>query len=284
MSENKKIEDGYNFANTILSAGASITRIIDKNTDVPVAVVPDGYKLQSLESFLEQPARMRGRIELHSVDSLCKYVEMYAVTGQTIMFANVEKRTFNAVFNYHDYKPSTGEQYPGWGDYIASLTMQETRQWATWRDNDKRMMGQLEFADFVEDNMADIAEPAAAEILEMVNALKVKKKAEFHSVVDQKTGFQSLQFTEETKGETVKGNIDFMGTFSLAIVPFLGSEKYRVDCRIRFKITGENKLKIFYSIINADAVAEDAFNTEREKIENMMESITVPVLDGYIAA
>ena len=135
---------------------------------------------------------------------------------------------------------------------------------------------------FIEANIKDIAEPDGADIMDMVTALKVKKKAEFHSVVDHSTGMKTVQFSEETKGEAIKGNIDFFGQFTLGIKPFLGSEAYSVPCRLRFNITANNKLRIYYQVINPDIIIEAAFNEELEKIREGMGELNIPIFNGTL--
>lgn len=274
------ISDGM--AESLLSVGAALGEVkvvrADATTmmDKHFLIVPDGYQAKQVdfEEFRLAPVRNKGSVVLATVEAFLLFVVRELLPETTVCFAYQDKGQFEAVFNY-----SAGGDSPGWSDRKAILNLKRTTSWERWMKSNKAQMDQLAFADFIEENLQDISEPAAADIIEMIQQLKVHRKAEFVSVVDPKTGFTNLSFNEQVSGETLKGNIEFCGKFVLGLTPYRGSSKYKVEASLRFNINDQNKLKVFYSLINADIVEEHAFEVEREKVLEKMQELGVPVFD-----
>jgi uncharacterized protein YfdQ (DUF2303 family) len=254
-------------------------------SDVPVIVAPEGYNVHELdlESYQPAPKRCHGTVRLETVKSFTDYISRNLTLGQTVVFADMDSGRFTAIFNYHKDGSS-----PGWGDNRAVLELTPTVSWKRWMEMNERRMDQLAFADFIESNALDIVTPSAAEVMEMVSALKVNKKAAFHSVIDNRTGRQTVEYSEDTKGETTKGNLEFTGQFELALQPYrnrgVDVTPYKVNARLRFDITeqGQNKsaLRVHYSLINHALVREYAFGVELDVIDQFLNNLSVPMFDG----
>lgn len=263
----------------LLEAGVAAAKI-NENEELLYAIVPEGYELKTedisshIESREDVPRRQTGNTWLRTSDSFCEFVERGFVEGTTICFASLGESTFTAIFNYQG--PAG---MPGWADRTANLTLEYTTEWKRWIKADRTKFSQLELADFFDANLDNIVEPDAASIVEMLTALKVKRKAEFHSAVDQNTGFTNVQYTENTSGEAVKGSLDFFGKFTIGVAPFSGSDPYSVKCSLRFNIDNDNNLRVFFTLINSDLVEEAAFDVERDKVLTAMTELGVPVFD-----
>ena len=256
----------------ILSAGVALgeQKIIEPG-DGPskrFIIVPDGYTAQEVKG-----GDLR-EVIVATVDSFLRFSERELLHGTTVCLAFMDMGSFETIFNY-----TAGGDMPGWADRSVKLLLRQTTAWSRWKSKNGVQMDQLAFADFIEANIPDISEPDAATIVEMIQQLKVHRKAEFISVVDPRTGFTNLTFNEQTSGETLKGNIEFCGKIVLGLAPYRGSDKYRVEAALRFNINDQNKLRVFYSLINADLVEEHAFDQEREKVMEKMNELGVPVFD-----
>lgn len=263
----------------LIAAGGAIAGVKEKD-DLLYAIVPDGYKLETEDIRERQEKlgivakRLTGNTDVANVESFCNLCDREFVENTTVCFSDLDGSTFKTIFNY----AGPHGQF-GWGDRSVTLRLKTTTKWDRWNNNNNVKLNQLRIADFFEANIDDIVEPEAAQVIEMVKALKVKKKASFTSVVDQNTGGTSIKFTEDVNGSAIKGNIDFFGKFTIGITPFYGSSPYKVECNLRFNIDDDNRLSIFYTMINADLVKENAFDVEREKILDGMKALGVPVFD-----
>lgn len=239
-------------------------------------IVPEGYTLHEVETegLLPVPWRNKGTVIVATVDSFLLFVKREFIPETTVCFADLDKGSFYTIFNY-----AANGTVAGWADRRVFLNLEKTTSWNRWMGKNNISMDQLSFADFIEANMADISSPPAAEIIELTKQLKVHRSAEFSSVVDPKTGFTNLAFSEKVSGETLQGNIEFCGQMVLGLAPFRGSDPYAVNARIRFKLTDNNKLHVYFTLVNADLVEEDAFNHVRRQISASMEEMTIPVFD-----
>jgi hypothetical protein len=89
---------------------------------VPVAAVPDGMHLQSLQGFFEEwrhkPERRKGTIRLHE-DSFVDYVKRYRNVETSVMFVRhfLWWWRITVVFNYARASPEETET--GFGDFLA---------------------------------------------------------------------------------------------------------------------------------------------------------------------
>ena len=99
------------------------------------------------------------------------------------------------------------------------------------------MRRQADFAEHIEDRVADIIDPTAAEMLELAQSVKVTIMGRFESSKRAKSGETTLQYVEDhnaTAGR--KGQLAIPDSFSLAIPVFEGRDPYRVTCRFRYRI------------------------------------------------
>lgn len=272
--------------NGLVKLGA-VTAEVSKEKEMLYAVVPDGYKLQThdlaernermderrFEIENQRPLRNRGLIRVADVDSFTYMVGRENIQETTIVLADMQERSFNAVINFaQDGKTA------GFSDRCISLELVKTLEFQRWNEMNRRRLSQRQLADFLEENLENIADPPAAEVVEMITNLKVKRNATYHSVIDTQTGAQSISFSEDIKGETVNGSMDFRSKFSVVITPFIGSSPYNIDCSMRFS-TDESRLQVFFSMLNLAKVEEHAFNAENDKIREAMKKLGVPVIN-----
>lgn len=246
---------------------------------VPYTVVPTGFEVRSLEHLLASPARKRAVVTVRDVASLLGYLKAHD-EGRTAIFADDTALHVFAVIDYH--RPAG----PGFGEHVVSLQLERRPEWKTWLDANKRAMNQAAFAQFVEDNLPDIAAPEGAVVLEVVRTLEARKKVNFLSSVRLQDGNRELIFEEQTDASAAKGTLKVPEVFTLGLQPFRGAGKYRIDARLRFRIEDGGKLTLWYDLVRAHLVLESAFaDVVREiatalSIEVRIGSVTVPRCDS----
>lgn len=124
-------------------------------------------------------------------------------------------------------------------------------------------MGQERLADFLEEMDHTIIEPEAAEIVEIVTAMRVNSDKRFTSKVNRTDGSFTFEYSEEMD---TKGTIKVPDKFSILVAPYRSAEYVELLVRLRYRIN-EGKLKFHYSILRPDRAQEDAFNQVCEAIE-----------------
>ena len=222
----------------------------------PFAVIPNDYKAQDLESFLNAPTRVRQRIETKTVESFTNYVKRYAEDASTI-FADVDSRSFRCIIDYHDEADG-----PSWGDHIVNYSCPLSREWLEWTKFDRQKMNQVSFAEFLENRAADVVEPSGVELLDIAEKFQVVRKAVFGSSVRLSSGEMQFQYSETNQ----KGTIEIPEKFKVGVAPFHNGEKYAVEARLRYRIK-EGELSLWYELVEPEKVVEDAFAAVVDQIK-----------------
>src|ERR1051326_5900318 len=78
------------------------------------AIVPEDYKIESLEEYLARPRRIDQHVDLEDTDSFIAYVNEFR-DQLTRIFFSLEGEEFTAVFDYHEFDPPR----PNWCDHTA---------------------------------------------------------------------------------------------------------------------------------------------------------------------
>lgn len=248
-TENKQIID--------LAAALSSAQKIGE-AGIPYSVIPYGYELHALEKMLEMPVRKRGKVVLSDAQSFINYFIKHSDLGS--IYAQIDPPKFIAVLD--DHKTNS----PGWRDHVANYHCPLSKEWRIWTESNNRSMKQAEFAQFIEDNLLDIVDPPGAYMLEISRSLEAKKKVNFASAIRLSNGQTELTYEEEIQGTAAKGKLNIPEQFSLGISVLDGTDLYRVDARLRYRIS-EGNLVMWYDLLRPHKVLESAVMDVWKEIE-----------------
>lgn len=235
-------------------------------------MVPPNCKVESLEHLQLHPSRTRGRTILRDASSFIKMVER-EITPATSIYGNHNPPGFVAVFNDHSKNGA------GWRDHTAVFNCPLSVEWTTWKAGDGKSMTQEQFAKFIEDNLPDIANPPAADMLEISRSLEAKKRVNFASGVRLSNGQTELTYEEEISGTAAKGKLQVPELFTIGIEVLEGGPRYGVDARLRYRIQDGGKLSIWYDLVRPHKVQEDAV---KEVWQEIAEKTCHTILNGSI--
>lgn len=236
----------------------------------PFIALPEGYSVHNLTKTLAQPSRCYGSIEVRDAAGFITVVAMHQGPS-TVLYRTVEPPRFTAVFN--DSTPSGG---PGWADHTATYDCPLSVEWRTWAGMDKKVMSQAEFAQFIEDNLPDIVNPTAGEMLEISRTLQAKKKVNFASAIRLDNGQNQFTYEETTAGSAgAKGQLSVPEVFTLGITVFEGGEAYAVRARLRYRISEGGALAMWYHLERPHKIIQDAVESLRKQIETATGFTTV---------
>lgn len=148
-----------------------VAATLKTNTDIPSVVVPDGFDIKSLESLQSAPSRIRQNTNLISPGSLIAYIQRFRDT-RSVVFADKTKTRIVAVLDFHQDADN-----PHWGMHKAVYDCPFSDEWKAWSAADGNKMNQIDFAEFLENNIQNVAPvgdnysgPSGTELLEMVLA------------------------------------------------------------------------------------------------------------------
>ncbi|QTP60897.1 DUF2303 family protein [Billgrantia antri] len=244
------------FIGEAVAAGMALA---DLNPQLQHAVlVPEGYSLEDLERFHDQPRRTRQQVAIHNATDFGLYVNRFK-DSETTIYADLEHTRFTAVLDH----PGAGD--PAWGQHRATYACPHSRSWKTWTAADGKAMRQADFAKFIEDNLPDVQQPSGSDILTISRTLEAKKKVDFQSGVRLDNGEVQITFNEEIKGTAGKGTIEIPETFELGIPVFEGGDHYALTARLRYRIN-DGQLVMWFDLLRPERLLEDAFANTLEQI------------------
>jgi uncharacterized protein YfdQ (DUF2303 family) len=165
-----------------------------------------------------------------------------------------------AVMNGH------GKEGAGWGDFRCHLEFRPTPQWQKWRVNDGKMLSQVEFAEFLEQNMEDVAEPPGAELLELCTQLQIIRTVNFRSKVTLSSGAMRFMHDQDDQASVGAGEVQVPTDIMLGIAPIFGLPSYKIPARLRYRLTG-GKLTLGYKLQRIEATLGTILEDVIEKIE-----------------
>ena len=221
------------------------------------AVVPKDFKLENISKAVEEmqdtPRRFRGTVTLKDVASLLAYCSDQAAHDTGYLYADPDKRSITAVFNDH-----RGVE-PGWRDHRAEFKAEYTPEFEKWMRNDKQPKTQGEFAEFIEDNFSDIAEPGAQVLLDIATTMQAKTDINFSSAKRLQNGQVQLQYTESINATAgANGALEIPKEFALGLRIFKNGGGYKLRARLKYRLNA-GSVKFWYELNRPERAVEDAF-------------------------
>jgi uncharacterized protein YfdQ (DUF2303 family) len=218
---------------------------------MPHVLIPDNCRLQSMESTLKAPARIRAKVQLRELDSFLQYLQQFKAEGSQIFaLADTNGLIATCIFDY----PNDPED-PLWGDHRCTLTSVFTPEWKRWRDLNTVEFTQAKFAEFVEDNLKLFLAPVGGDMLTIARDIEMKSNVEWKGSVRLENGDTAINFVSTSKAGA--GNIELPPQFKVALQPFLGGPRYEVVARLRVRLE-EGRLYLRYELLQVDAIIEAA--------------------------
>lgn len=225
---------------------------IEAADGVPLVLRPCNFELESIESSLPRPKRLRAQIDVRTVDSFVHYVARFLTPG-TLLVGDDTAQRVDALLDYHE-----SALMPSHSEHRCRLQLEATPEWKAWAAGDKKRFNQADFAQFLEDNLVDIVAPEGATVLEVARSLEAAKAVNFRSSLRLDNGERQFLYEETVSGSAGKGTLKVPEVFTLGLQPFRGSDRYRVEARLRYRIEGEGKLVLWYDLLRPHKVLETA--------------------------
>jgi uncharacterized protein YfdQ (DUF2303 family) len=218
------------------------------------------------------PDRKRGTVTVFDAASFNQILADNADAGNIAIYfdRNPEKPAVVAVLN------GNGRAGAGWGDFRVQISFRPTPQWLKWKAIDGKLMPQATFAEFVEDNLEDISDPAGGAMLEIVSYLQATRTVNFKSGLRLSNGQIQFQNMEDIQAQVGTGSIAVPETFTLGIAPIFGLTSYAVPARFRFRIQ-EGKLQMGFKLQRVETMMSRIVEDVIAKIER---GANISVMDG----
>lgn len=230
---------------------------------VPIVLLPYGYTALNLSKEVEAarplPSRQQGTAILHSADSLLTHMETQVCEATAFVYADIDARTLTAV--YDDAKAGKG-----WRQWRAQFKAELTPEFAKWLKFNENRFSQVEFAEFIEDNIADLPGTIGGTLLKVATTISATTGIQFASARRLHDGQTQLVYNETINATAGDGEITIPPMFTLGLRVFKGdSEFYAINARLKYRLNGGG-VTFFYELDRHERALEDAFNGYVEKV------------------
>lgn len=274
--------DNKSEAQTIADLAIRGQAVLTNVSRTGVAITPSGVVIDlEPEHLAKSPKRQRAAVELYDAGSFIDYLQRFKIASQSVVFGKASETggAFKAIIDYHSAESADAKGSANWGEHICRLILAATPEWQRWIQQNNQGMTQEKFAEFIEDNAADIVTPDAALLLDMVQFLEGKKDVTFKSGRNLRTGAIELNYTEQIAETTGRRDdrAELPGRIIVKLMPFVGTASVEIVARLRFRVSDSGKVTFHYILDRPFKVLEAAFTAICSRIEA---ETTIPVMLG----
>lgn len=206
------------------------------------------------DQYRETPRRKTGTVQVRDIAAFAQYYAKHSTADVSEVYANLDRNSITAVLDAH------AADIPGWAGHRVVLTVRRTRNWETWAELDGKYVDQSTFAEHIEANLPDIAEPDGADLLELCQTFQATTEVSFKSGSLLASGARELQYTENVAASGGRTRqIQIPKGLTLALAPFEDNEPVAVTARFRYRIK-EGTLFLGYVLDQPQDVLRAAFD------------------------
>ena len=247
-----------------------------------VHVVREGHAVVQTvidrECYLPNPLRKTGNVQLIDVDSLIAYVNRHRVESSVCYLRpgpNGTSSVFGVILDDHASGRYTEATLAGWRSHRVFATLKATREWTRWAQADGHMLRQEQFANLVDEGLAQIVSPPAADVLEMAQTLQGGVSVSWRNSHRMDNGETQIAWVEEIDGKAGKdGKLTIPSHITLRLAPWQGGPTVELVGRFRWRKNG-TELTMGVLFDDLEGVLEVALWVEAEMF---FAATCVPVL------
>ena len=254
-------------------AGARIAEPVIEMTDGRrYAFVPDNFNLEDISDPYRLPPHITQRLVVDDADSLTAYANRFS-DERSVIIADLESLTILAVLDWHSSNRDVSAFASGPCSHRAALKLRSSEEFTRWAAMENNLHGQMEFAEFLDENSTDIVDPDPAVMIEIARDLEATQGVAFKAGTRLQTGERSFRYETETH---VKGDLVVPQRFRLAIPLFFGEEPTEIEASFRFRPNPDG-LKLGFVWRRVEYVRQAKF---REIAYRVAEATGLPVFQG----
>lgn len=237
-------------------------------------LMKDVSEPNAIETVL--PDDIRQKVTLQSVESLVDYVNRFKAPT-TVLFADIAGNSIVAVLDYHHAPDGDATAAPNHLGHAATMALPYSEEWATWTAIDGKLIDQLEFARFLEENAGDVVSPSGADLLEVCRDLQAVRKVDFRKAVRTSSDNESFEYTDETSASTKRGDVEVPSKFQLEIPVYFGEGATSIQAFLRWRLVEGEGLKLGIKLHRREHVRQAVF---KQIVGRAADSTDCPALFG----
>jgi uncharacterized protein YfdQ (DUF2303 family) len=224
--------------------------------------LPEGatHEVLDLEAYGRAPRRLSFHYKVRDAESFGRLWHRFA-HADSVLFADAPSVSLVAVI---DEATADGAS---WREQAIIQLFTCTPAWQRWLGLDNKLLSQTQFAEHVEDSLADIVDPDAATMLEIAQTFHAHRTAQFAQSTRLNSGQRQFTYNEEiTAGAGQRGDLVVPETLTLGLTPFEGGARYSVTARLRFRLL-DGALTLGFKLDRPDDVERAAFEEAVHQVE-----------------
>lgn len=245
---------------------APVEIISEAGGNMKRVALPPGWTLVEKDDdprLLAAPRRKIAKVKMHDAESFIDYTKRHgSLTDSTIWCIadyKAGKVGFTAILNDHGEEASQA----AFRDHRATFSPEFSEEWNRWTSKNKQQFNQAAFAEYIEENLKDIASvegsPTGAQMLEMALAFEANQDMKFKSAIRLQNGGVQMAFTQDDDAGTL-AKMSAFDRFTVGFPVFWNGDAYRIDARLRYRVR-EGKLTFWFELIRQDLILEAATQT-----------------------
>lgn len=280
----------------------------DEEGGIQIIAVQPNVSLKSIKPFLDEylkaPDRRTGTARLLTLESFIEHALRHK-DADSVVFANndVKAPSLTCVYDYNLQGPSrdslgAAKSVARFGTHRASYAFPLSEEWKAWTAKDGQPMAQAEFAAFLEDRIADVAEPLTEKmgatardffqrvgvgvqvatpqrLLALSREFSVHSEENVRQAVNLQTGETVVQYEAKHVDEQA-APVKVPGAFLLALPVFKAGAPYEVAARLRYRVSA-GRITWFYTLYRIDLIFDHAFTEAFTRVE---EETGLPLFQG----
>ncbi|MCC2608360.1 DUF2303 family protein [Neorhizobium petrolearium] len=249
-------------------------------TSIPVLLDPKSGEATGIKSLFDDwrvtPEHKKGVARVTTLESFIDLTERHK-TEHSVIFAdtNWKQPRFVSIIDYHqmniENEVDGGGSFttlgaPDNGRHRIEYAFPLSEEWQAWVGCNKKAMNQVEFAEFIEDRIGELAAPHEDEItywegklggkmgypneLQLLSrGLKIHAQTRVSNIVTLSSGEGEISFEEEHRD--MKGDkLIIPSLFIIQLPPFFQGEATRVPVRLRYR--AKEGITWFYQLYRPD--------------------------------
>lgn len=209
---------------------------------------------------------------LQSAQSLGDYLALFK-SASSVLFADIARNQIVGALDYH------APDKPELVAHKATLTLPFSVEWKLWTEIDGKLMSQLEFARFLDENSADISSPRGADLVEIVKDLIAVESSNTKANVRINSDNVDFSFTASTDARSgTGGQLEIPKEFELHIPVYFGEQPVPMVARLRW--VNNEGVKFGVMLMRKEQVRQDEF---KRVVGQVSETADLPVFYGALA-
>lgn len=269
-----------------LAAGAQLLTVTEpsvREEPIPLIVrtTKDGVVVEPVQALLDAwrlaPKSRQGSANAETLASFIELIKRHKDNDSAI-FAGITSAypSLTAVIDYH-----TKDHEPRFGQHRICYLFPLSPEWRAWRAMDGKSMLQGDWAAFVEEHIAELASPLAAEkseferlfqtkiatpaeLITLSRGMQISIEAKIKDIRTLQSGEVQVAY-EETHNDAAGVKLVIPGLFVLQIPLFLDGEPVRITARLRYRRDGA-KIVWFYQLYRPDLAMRAQLEADLQRV------------------